>query len=208
MTDRALRELERAAGHDPLARALLTEAHIRAGSRDPRRDPQAGDVLSIGSPTWTRPDGTPCPIVREVVRVEGIQSDGRAPRMGWRSHVGVYWRYLAVPDGARDRVDPDALPRRCSLAAWRRWAKHAAIVDRARFDDERIATEHARTCWDRPGQPAHRERICGERRFGENGHRCAPAPCDTYRPFCIAPAYCWCGWIDTKHAGAPAEESP
>ena len=37
--------MERAAADDPLSRLRLIEARIRAGGRDPRRDPLAGDVV-------------------------------------------------------------------------------------------------------------------------------------------------------------------
>lgn len=39
------------------------------------------------------------------------------------------------------------------------------------------------------------------RRSGEDGQHAAPVPCDTYRPYCLAPAYCWCGHIESKHVG-------
>ncbi len=59
MADSSLRSLERAAASDPLAAARLIEARIRAGGRDPRRDPEAGDWL-VGdtrravNKTWPR----------------------------------------------------------------------------------------------------------------------------------------------------------
>ncbi len=49
MADSSLRSLERAAASDPLAAARLIEAKIRAGGRDPRRDPRWGDRLTAPS---------------------------------------------------------------------------------------------------------------------------------------------------------------
>ncbi len=46
MADSSLRSLERAAADDPLARLRLIEARIKAGGRDPRRDPRWGDSLT------------------------------------------------------------------------------------------------------------------------------------------------------------------
>lgn len=50
--------------------------------------------------------------------------------------------------------------------------------------------------------------ICGEapcspdRRPGEDGRRIRKdGPCDTYRYYCPAPGYCWCGHWCERHAG-------
>ncbi len=45
-----------------------------------------------------------------------------------------------------------------------------------------------------------------ERREGEDGQRCAPKPCDKYRPYVLAPGYCWCGWFRDTHG--PGRISP
>lgn len=49
MADSSLRSLERTAANDPLARLRLIEARIKAGGRDPRRDPRWGDSLTAPS---------------------------------------------------------------------------------------------------------------------------------------------------------------
>lgn len=45
MTDQTLRSLERVAGDDQAAAERLITERIRAGARDPRRDPRAGDEV-------------------------------------------------------------------------------------------------------------------------------------------------------------------
>ena len=54
MTDARLRDLERAARHDPSAAEAHAVETIRAGGRDPRRDPHAGDNVAgrIVVRTW------------------------------------------------------------------------------------------------------------------------------------------------------------
>lgn len=73
MADSSLRSLERAAASDPLAAARLIEAKIRAGGRDPRRDPRWGDtVRSVGTGVESlRPvkGGARYEVSRDVVRV-------------------------------------------------------------------------------------------------------------------------------------------
>jgi hypothetical protein len=46
-----------------------------------------------------------------------------------------------------------------------------------------------------------------KRRPEEDGQRVSAQPCDTYRAYCIAPGYCWCGHFRTRHGGHADERA-
>lgn len=73
MSDDLLRELERAARTDPVARERLLAERLRRGGRDPRHDPIPGDVIYRAGAgerrvvqLWPRALPEPVPVVQRV----------------------------------------------------------------------------------------------------------------------------------------------
>jgi hypothetical protein len=102
-----------AAPEDKEARARWLAAHLRAGGRDPRRDPRAGDVVE--SAGWRPMDYPP---VREVLSVgAGVGPRFAIPLPG----DVVAWREV---DGMGHGS--------CTYAAWLEWARGGDVLRVAR----------------------------------------------------------------------------
>lgn len=143
MSDRRLRELERAAAAgEESARLELIRQRIKLGElRDPRRDPKPGDVVRVAMhganvERWDERRVCSCEEAQELngrrashFRLCFARYGGTCEELHWvridRSFVDLHWWGLA-----RDSAGSMEL-----LTSWRRWASKGEVVCVAESDD-------------------------------------------------------------------------